>query len=646
MRLPWPFGRSASGGGASSGAGAGTKPSPAAAPSGADAPIRSTGAWRNLPPIQRTAGPPPSVAPATPFLAGVPGHTPLPPIVQPLGHESSVTAPAGIVVAHARPVPSLTSHVPLTGRPVQRRASGDGRADAVDEAWAAEPPPAATAVAADQGTAASGPGSPAAGPDLPPIRTVAPVSAAATVRPSARPLTQSGPASAVPAPTVSRTAAAAGDAPRPIQRSGPPMSLQASRKAAAASTAPDESPSRASTGPVRRFAELPAPSVGSDAGTRPRRAGLGSPMTVPPASAVAQRQASGPNIPPALASALAGAPSSAATSTTSPAHDGHGHGAAAATDHAPGPATRPLPVLRVSRQHADRVDDPSPSPAPAAGTGTLPSASTPARAPSGIGRPHPTAASPVLPTLGARPLRPSVATTGPAVQRTASGDGSVGPAEPAPVAARWDTGDGLPDTIASLPATTRSDPSLPVQLSAAGTSGAPPSRASAPQSREIVFPAVGAGPVVAGGERPASRSAEGPSWQAAPSAASRHAPSQPLSLARTVVQAPQAVAPAAPSSASTPVVARIVADPARPSAPPVVQTSPSGSGIPVASFTATPVVQRVEGTAPAPEPAGDATASDEELDQLARQLFGRIRTHLRSEVIHEREAKGLTFDAF
>jgi len=95
-----------------------------------------------------------------------------------------------------------------------------------------------------------------------------------------------------------------------------------------------------------------------------------------------------------------------------------------------------------------------------------------------------------------------------------------------------------------------------------------------------------------------------------------------------------------------PVVARIVGDPARPSAPPVVQTSPSGSGIPVASFTATPVVQRAEASAPAPEPAGESAASDEELDQLARQLFGRISSHLRSEVIHDREAKGLTFDAF
>jgi hypothetical protein len=61
----------------------------------------------------------------------------------------------------------------------------------------------------------------------------------------------------------------------------------------------------------------------------------------------------------------------------------------------------------------------------------------------------------------------------------------------------------------------------------------------------------------------------------------------------------------------------------------------------------TTVVQRVDGAAPSPTAAsGDAGHSETELDELARALFGRIRGHLRSEVIHEREARGLTFDAF
>ena len=75
-------------------------------------------------------------------------------------------------------------------------------------------------------------------------------------------------------------------------------------------------------------------------------------------------------------------------------------------------------------------------------------------------------------------------------------------------------------------------------------------------------------------------------------------------------------------------VARIVADPATPGAPPTVQTSPSGSGIPVATITATPV-QRAAEEPQAQEPEPDGSRSDKELDELARDLFGRIRTQLR-----------------
>ena len=90
---------------------------------------------------------------------------------------------------------------------------------------------------------------------------------------------------------------------------------------------------------------------------------------------------------------------------------------------------------------------------------------------------------------------------------------------------------------------------------------------------------------------------------------------------------------------------RIVADPARPRAPAVQASRTRSTASSLPGITATPVVQRVDGAAP--DPGGPADGhTDTELDELARALFGRIRTHLRSEVIHEREAKGLTFDAF
>ena len=106
MRLPWPFGRSASDDGASSrsgdagsdapATGSPSSPSTASTMGGARVPIPPTGAWRTLPPIQRSSGPPPVVAPAAPFLADVPGHAPLPPIVTPLGPRF-FCAPAYII---------------------------------------------------------------------------------------------------------------------------------------------------------------------------------------------------------------------------------------------------------------------------------------------------------------------------------------------------------------------------------------------------------------------------------------------------------------------------------------------------------------------------------------------------------------------
>jgi hypothetical protein len=121
------------------------------------------------------------------------------------------------------------------------------------------------------------------------------------------------------------------------------------------------------------------------------------------------------------------------------------------------------------------------------------------------------------------------------------------------------------------------------------------------------------------------------------------APPGPLALARphpAPSSAPTTQAPGAYAS-------RITADTGT---SPVVQASTASSGsnrsgaAGLPSFSATPVVQRVEGTAPeTPDTPGH---TETELDELAKALFGRIRTHLRTEVIQEREAKGLTFDAF
>ncbi len=173
---------------------------------------------------------------------------------------------------------------------------------------------------------------------------------------------------------------------------------------------------------------------------------------------------------------------------------------------------------------------------------------------------------------------------------------------------------------------------------------------------EITFPAPGASRLGAGtadaavmqrtpmptanasaaGARAATSVGDGSTTRSAP---------RPLRLARSVTSS------GGPSSAGPHAGAATIARPGEaalvtPSSP-TVQASRAETASapgPITGITATPVVQRVDGAAPSP--ASHEGHSDSELDELAQALFGRIRTHLRAEVIHEREAKGLTFDAF
>ena len=86
----------------------------------------------------------------------------------------------------------------------------------------------------------------------------------------------------------------------------------------------------------------------------------------------------------------------------------------------------------------------------------------------------------------------------------------------------------------------------------------------------------------------------------------------------------------------------------------MVQTIPAPGAAPTGAAGAWPMpgagpsVQRAEESAPSPvTPATrdqSATRSERDLDELAQALFGRIRGRIRSELIHDREAMGLTFD--
>ncbi len=643
-------------------------PAPAGPP-----PAPTTGAWATLPPIQRTVGAAPLVAPSRPFLAHVPGHNPLPPIVEPLGHETGPGAPPGLLIGHARAVASLTSSAPLPARPVQRHAVPD-HGQPGGSPWASVASTAGDdASTAGDGMPSGSDGRPASGlPPVAPVRTLATIPAPATVRPAARPLTQapplapsiqrsardaSPPATGLHAATGRRTPAspagpgrgsepsiAASGSALPLQRVTPGWSEGRSRWSEG--SAPDPSPAEAGS-----TTRVPSPARGAiPPGVPARRPGLGAPISLPPATAVTQR----------LPMRTAGAHQSA--STASPASPGRpSPGSQPATSiSGPGPEPaappqpwRPLPALPVVRQRSGE-------PAPPAERSSGPNRPAPPGGPATTGdaHAHPASVHPAsVPTLGARPLRPASVTA----QRLANPARSEpAAARPVPVPARWTSHDELPATITAQ--RRRDDAAMvpaPVRLGSAGT-GAPgaiaaafptgPSDAGPDVPREIVFPPRDTPPGDAAA--PAGRPATEVQRLAGPVAMDPRSGSvaAPLTLARpgpaqgaTTGPGPSWTTPASGSAGSSNgAAAGTVGGSA---GAPVVQATRIETGPGLPAFTATPVVQRVDGSAPGPTADADER-SDAELDELAGALFGRIRTHLRSEVIHEREARGLTFDAF
>ena len=325
----------------------------------------------------------------------------------------------------------------------------------------------------------------------------------------------------------------------------------------------------------------------------------------------------------------ASAPASAAevhAADPAGAHAGHGHATPTAA-----PSVGPAP--RVQRAAA------SGTASPRASTAARPAASAPASS----ARPA------VRPTVGANPLRPRVAapsTTAGASPATSSAEPDA-PA-PAAVAARWSSAGDLPATVSELPVQASGDQPVALQRLAASPAPAAATAPSPPPMREIVFPAPGTASIPLTGLPTAmdfappfvQRAAESPGV-AAPSAATTSRPA--LALARPP-------APAAPSlveaSVPGPSVRRLA--PGASGSAPVVQTSRADAS-PLPQLTVTPIVQREDSSTPTPTvstAAPDLQRSEKELDQLAQDLFGRFRTRLRSEVIQEREARGLGFDAF
>ncbi|HUG30925.1 MAG TPA: hypothetical protein VMQ65_10485 [Candidatus Limnocylindria bacterium] len=248
----------------------------------------------------------------------------------------------------------------------------------------------------------------------------------------------------------------------------------------------------------------------------------------------------------------------------------------------------------------------------------------------------PTASGPeIRPTAGANPIRPSIE-----IQRAASDDGDdQAPDDELP--SPWWNPAAAPASDHAQANTTMpglggaaTPVSTSIQRSAAGHSTAPTIATISPRGEDRGRPVrAGRSAPVAPPVQRITGSALYPSALPQPvGVGSRHG----ATVATSVIES-AAVAP-------TPSSGRVIGGP-------VVQTSPAGSPAPAApavaasSFGSPAVVQREEGSAPAaPAPGGSGIPSERDLDELAQALFGRIRGRLRSDLIYDREAKGLTFD--
>ncbi len=657
MRLPWPFGRSTA-------APADTTPD-SPAPVAPEAPSRPvpTGAWASLPPIQRAVGAAPLVTSSVEFFDAVPGVHPLPPIVEPLGHDVTQGAPVGLVGAPVHAVSSLTSHASLVPPPVQRRAEGSS-VPAVSE------PLAPTAAADAPRSAAAGPvavSSESVAVD-PPTRQLGIVVPAATARPPDRSLTRAEPPS-TPGRTerplagrrtqVQTSQASAPVAAPPTADAAPTRSRPQPDMAAAARptarptgrraglgvplpTAPDTAvPAGAGSLPGLTIARLPAslttPSPAGDprpptpGGPLPPVAAAGGPLGTNPTAGAAplrttiQRRINGPR------------PASAEPETSaSDGAEGANLGPTPATTSVSVNRTVSLPVLRVVGQGSPtegQTDELGRSTTVAASGSTAgrtsgPTARTPASGAPSVSRAAapdsvaPRAARPQRrPLVGNRPIGP----VGP-VQREPSTDGGSSAAG---------SGPSLPP-VGSIPSATLQSPLGSSSVETPGT--------------QIWSLADGWGPGASSSADRATVQRQVPRASSSTlDLASAWGQSRPpgtagnVAVPMTLARPPAPSTASSPESAASPTVAR-----SSMSEGPNVQTVPMTAGSvqgPVFGPAATPVVQRVDSSAPVPPvPNTGSDRSDDELDELARSLFGRIRNHLRNEYIYEREAKGLTFD--
>jgi len=587
MRLPWPF-RPA-------------QRSPAgseAAPSGngASPPRGEKGAWRRLPPLGETIGPPPLVAPARPFAEALAASNPPPAALQPLSHGHSLEAPRGIVVGVARPtaapsgpgLPKAVQRSPMGRR--STKAAGPDETTEVSPAPEPGPPPVPV-----------GSSTPTPAPAVSePVRRLS--VASDVVRAAPKPLTVASlPVNAGPRPGTIGQARSAGSAPAHA-----PELARSPEPAAAVQRGPVE----LAPTPAAAPSDAPRMTLG-----QARRLGLGAPIGGGPV-------VSGVPRPSSIRVAAPTRPPGAALAASAPA----------GIQRAPiEPTAAGIDMRLASQPSIETPTEPGRAPATDAGFGPSPAAHTGGRGPSSVG-----------PSVGpsVRPARASASRPqrreSPLVSANALGTGS----QRAPLT--------IPSGVQRSPAG---------QTGAAPTPGGKGVRIHRGAAAGEIAGALQARSFTHGGEiyMPDNH---GPLTSGTGKALLAHEmthvvqqrrlgsslPSEQTSHGRTL----EAEAVRAERSPDMPLATH------QPSSPATTATSTTTAqampDLPPASGASQPKPQRApaDGGGSSAMGAGKGgsghTHTEQELEVLAHQLYHRIGRHLRRELLVDRERLGFALD--
>lgn len=605
--------------------------------------------WTRLPPIQRTLGPPPETGGGRGFVRDLAGSHPPELALQPLGHEVSADAPSGLINASPVAVPYAWGAELVTA--ARKRRTG------WLQRWGAEPvpseetsqehvPPVVEAFGGASETEPEEVEAPAAH-DLPLASTPRPLQAI-----------RSEPPANVPLLTVARLelpAVAQPGRPAPVaaEVATQPAPVAAEATAAEAQRPDPPAASRLTLGQVRRLG-LGAPISSSSTVQRAIRAeATPDQRTQRDLSVTAAQEPDEPEPPsvslsPSLAeetpAELPDAPPSARpplplqtlrhSQEPQPLHEGarggleSAHGALADSRALP-PAAGPPALRTVQRTVPEQPTEPvgtaasrsiASQPVASMATSYMPSDDAP-----GSRQQPPPAAHVAARPAGAAATRPVVGLGSPlTVSRRAAG--STPPAPPA----------GVADVVPGAPAPPKGPtafsyrPEVDLPAPAFSLQAAAPALASVTGAADPM-------PWQQAGVQPTSLVRADPS---APSP-------RPAGTDLVLPWAGRAGAPAVASPSATVQAVQRVAG-AEPTGEPLPAPAP-------APVMAAPIQRQSESVeppapaqaaAPAAGPGGGEGGgqSDKQLDDLARQLYGRIRVHLRSDLLIDRERAGTLID--